>query len=219
MKTSLNKFYFLLLLVASLFTACTITTEDDTVDPNNPLSLSEMETFGWVYSEITFNGSGMGTDCNNISVTLSNATTNQDLTIQNCAENSITAWIPEDMATGTYDVTLNVDGTSFSSINGEDLQVEVRIRPVILTMSTTEIAPEGTLEITGLYIVNESTNAVYDPKVWLTRSNYTNTVSEITVNADGTAATIIIDDNLEPGVYDFKITCVEWSNEIEITIL
>lgn len=218
MKTSFLKMSFFLLGLVMLTNACEVV-EDDPSNPDTTITLNEMDTFGWVYSEIIFNGTGLDANCNNIVVTLSNNTESRDLEIQNCEATSITAFIPVDMPAGMYDVTVVVDGKTFTAVNGTDLSIEVKIRPVILTMSATEIAPEGALTITGQYIINESNNSVYDPTVWLTRPNYTNTVSEITVNAEGTEATIIIDDNLEPGVYNLKLTCIEWSNEVEITIL
>ena len=220
MKTSLLKSILFLFVIALFAPSCTITTEDDTpIDTS--MELNEMDTFGWVYSEITFNGAGFDADCDNTSVILSSGGTSQEISVESCTENSIVAWIPDTMDPGVYDVTLNVGGNSFTSLGGADLQVEVKIRPVILTMTPTEVAPGGTIEITGKYIINETSNPVYDPKVWLTTTGYTNTVSDITVNADGTAATIVLSDNIGPGpgVYNIKLTCVEWSNELDITIL
>ncbi len=218
MKTSILKSVLFLFAIVLFSPACEITVDDD-----NPISssmdLNEMETFGWVYSEIQFNGSGFDTNCSNVSVVLSSGGTSQEIEVQTCTENSIVAWIPDTMEPGMYDVTLNVGGNSFTSIGGNDLQVEVKIRPVILTMSPTAVAPGGTVNLTGKYILNETNTPQYDPQVWLMATGYTNTVSDITVNAEGTEATVVISDNIAPGEYTFKLSCVEWSNELVITIL
>lgn len=219
MKFSLSQLPFLFALAIFLVPACTVTVDDDDQNPDLSVVLNDMDTFGWVYSEIVFEGSGLDANCSNVQVSLTNGTNSQNLEIQDCTAGAITAWIPEDLAPDNYDVTLNVDGNTFTELNDEALTVEVKLRPVILTMSTTEIAPEGTLTLTGLYLNNDTGQAPFDPQVWLMKPNYTNTVSEITVNDAGTEATVTIDDDPEPGEYNFLITCQEWSNEIKLTIL
>lgn len=218
MKSTFLKSFLFLLAIALFSPGCTITTEDDS-PIDSSLELDEMDTQGWVYSEIEFKGAGFNADCSNTTVTVSNGGTTQELAVQSCTENSIIAWIPDTMEAGTYDVTLNVDGNSFSSINGNNLELEVRIRPVILSLSSTEFAAGEVIQLTGKYIVNDSTVPQNDPKVWLMATGYTNTVSDIVVNAEGTAATVTISDSISPGEYTFKLTCVEWSNELNITIL
>jgi|TARA_R110000737_G_scaffold353113_1_gene402397 hypothetical protein len=82
-------------------------------------------------------------------------------------------------------VTVRFGNLSISSIDGNNLETDVKIRPEILTISATEITAGQSLDITGLHIVNNSNSPSNAPKVWIMGSGSTNTVSEITVNTAG----------------------------------
>jgi hypothetical protein len=217
MYKSNNNLYLLMLCISFFISACTVSVSDGG-DPESSTELYKMESLGFVYSQLEFSGSDLNENCNDVQVKLSNGSTDYDLEILTCESNSIIAWIPEDVEPDKYDVTIDFGNLSISSIDGEQLETDIKIRPVILSMSTTEIIAGETLDITGLHIINNSSSSVYDPKVWLMKSGYTNTVSEITVNTEGTAASIIIDEDTPPGVYDFLLSTEEWSNQLELTI-
>ncbi len=217
LKSSTN--FFLLLLCTSFFlSSCSVSISDGGTAPESSAELFEMESLGFIYSKLEFKGSDLNEDCPNVGVELTNGTTKYDLEILSCESNLIEAWIPEDIEPNKYEVTLNVGDASFSSIDGDMLETNIKVRPVILSMSATEILAGETIEITGLHIINNSTSTVNDPKVWIMASGYTNTVSDITVNTEGTAATIIIDDGVPSGEYDFLLTTKEWSNKLTLTI-
>lgn len=216
MKTFSSQLLALFLItLIGLSSACEITVGDG---EDTFIELDKVETFGWVYSDIIFEGNNFPADCGDIKVSLNDGTTTRDLDINSCSATEVVAWIPEDMPAGTYEITFQAGNATFTSVDLAELQVEIKIRPVILTLSATEVPVGGTIELTGLNIINDTNNSVYDPTVWITASGYTNTVSDITVNDEGTAATVVLDDDIAPGDYDFKLTCVEWSNELQIKI-
>jgi len=221
MKITTPKCIVILLLLAIFSPACEVTVGDDNPTGNVIVELDDMDTTGRVFSEVEFRGSGFGDDCVGKSVVFSSGFSSQQIAVQSCSDNSIIAFIPDTMEPGNYAVTLNVDHVSFSALNGTDLEVEVIARPVILTMTPTQVAPGGTVSVTGRYFLNPTNISVYDPAAWITQVGYSNTVSDVTVNADGTAATIIISDNLAPGagVYQFKMVAEEFGNEVDLTIL
>tara|TARA_R110002167_G_scaffold128570_13_gene310946 strand:- start:1354 stop:2025 length:672 start_codon:yes stop_codon:yes gene_type:complete len=223
MKITQIKSLLLFVAISLVATSCSVTTDPvealAEIEASAQISLTKMETSGSIYSEITFTGKSFGGDCTKMTVSLENSAGSTGLEIKECSDTSVTAWIPADMEAGDYDVTLEVNGTSFSDINGEDLQATITLRPVILTMSATEIVAGGTLDITGLHLLNTSGDPVNNPKVWLMKIGSTNTVSEITVNDDGTAASIVIDSDIAKGLWSIKLTCEEWSNEYDLTIL
>lgn len=215
-----SKPFVLLLLLALLVNACTITTEDDDLGPSDTdAQITGIDASGWIYSDLIIEGSGFEVNCGNISISISDGNTTQSLAINDCTDAAITAWIPEDTTPGTYSISVDIDGNTFTSINGTDMEVEVKNRPVVLSMSKTMMDDGETITIEGLHLLNQTTVPQNDPKVWIMGTGYTNTVSEITVNSDGTAATIVIDEGIDAGEYNFLLTTDEWSNEIVITIL
>ena len=219
MKLTLNKCNILLFFICLFTSACTVSVEDDTNPQNSSIKITGIDTFGWIYSDLIFEGSGLDADCSRNKVALTKDGTSVDLDINDCKSNEVIAWIPEDLDTGTYVINVEIDGNSFNAIDGELMEVEVKNRPVMLSVDKTEVAGGETIIVTGLHFLNPTTLSQNDPKVWIMASGYTNTVSEITVNDEGTMATIILDEDIDPGVYNFLLTTDEWSNEIQLTIL
>lgn len=218
MNKSINNLNLFLLCTCFLISACTISVSDGSSDPELSAKLSKMESLGFIYSKLRFEGTDLDEDCANVQVELSNGSIIHELDIRTCEWNSIIAWIPEDVDSDKYNVTVRFGNLAISSIDDKNLETDVKIRPVVLTMSATEITAGQSLNITGLHIVNTSNSPSNDPKVWIMGSGYTNTVSEITVNTDGTSASIIIDDGIPPGDYDFLLSTDEWSNQLQLTI-
>lgn len=223
MKTNLLSFKLIIGFFLVGFYACDVNVTDDNDITDSPSVITSLDAPGWIYSRIEMTGTSLNANCNNSSVTLTKNSTDYALDIIECTSTSLVAWIPEDMETGMYAITANVDGTEYTTTsgvfnNGDPMEVEVKNRPVILSMSATSLPPLGTLVLDGINLANTTGIESNDPMVWLTRPNYTNTVSEITVNSEGTQATIIVDDMLESGEYDLKLTVDEWSNEVQLTI-
>lgn len=218
MKNSSFKIYALFLAGLFMVSSCTVTTEDDTT-PDPSISVTGADTFGWIYSDLIIEGAGLDANCSNTIVTLTKDGTATNLDINDCTATAITAFIPSDMPLGTYTLTADVDGTVFTSFGNDPAEVEVKTRPVIFPLPKTEFTASESFEITGLNLLNQTMLDQNDPLVWIMKSGYTNTVSDITVAADGKSATIVLHDSLDPDDYTFKITTDEWSNEWNITIV
>ena len=218
MKKSINCLSFLLIIISLAITSCTVSVGDNGADSETLIKLNRMDSYGLIYSNLEFIGSGLDENCGEVTVNLLKGTSSHELEIGKCEPNLITAWIPEDIESDVYKVEINFGNESFTAIEGDELITNIKLRPVILSMSSSEVVAGESFEITGLHIVNNSSSTVNDPKVWIMKSGYTNTVSDITVNSEGTKATIVIDDGIDPGEYDFLLSTDEWSNQLKLTI-
>jgi len=219
MKIRNIKFAVMSLFVAFTLHSCTIETDDDTAGDLNAQITGYETNGGWIFGELYIEGVALDENCANNSVTLSDASSSISLDIVNCTSNEIAALIPADASPGSYSITVGVNGNNFSSIDGMPLEVEVKERPVILSMSKTSMEDGETITLSGLNLLNPTSLPQNEPKVWIMKSGYTNTVSDISVNSSGTSATVTIDEGIDAGEYRFLLTTKEWSNEIMITIL
>ncbi len=219
MKIMTIKLSAFVLFITYLMASCTISTDDFNDVNSSDIQLSNIETSGWVFGDLILKGSGFDTDCSNNAITINNGTTMTSLDLIECTESQITARIPEDATPGLYSIVADLSGNSFTSINNVAMEVQVKIRPVILSMSKTTMEDGETISINGLHLTNPTNLPQYNPKVWIMKSGYTNTVSDISVNSNGTGATVEIDEGIDPGEYRFLLTTEEWSNEIAITII
>jgi len=219
MKIITYRLSALLLLSALLVNACTVTTDGDFDSDVSNAKVTGIESFGWIYSDLIIEGSELDENCNNNTVTISKGSTEFALDLIDCTGSEVTAFIPEDVPTGVYKITADINNKDFTSIDGVDMEIEIKNRPVILDMSTTTMNDGETITISGLHLLNPTSISQNDPMVWIMKSGYTNNVSEITVDPDGTSATIIIDEGIPAGEYDLLLTTDEWSNKIVITIL
>ncbi len=213
------KLYPLLLLLTLWLSACTVISTEDIAPNETAVRINQIDADGWIFSDLILEGAEMDMNCADNSVSISDGSTSVSLGIKECTPGTITAWISEDVAEGVYKIEANIDGTTFTAIDGVDMEVEIKNRPVILSMSETTMEDGATITIEGLHLLNTSNVVQNDPKVWIMASGYTNTVSEITVNETGTEATVVMDDGIKAGEYDFLLTTDEWSNRIAITIL
>ncbi len=209
--------YFSILLSVILVASCTLTVEDD--DPTaGPLSLTSVPSSAYIYGELEIRGSGFSGNCAENQVFLTKDNQSTELTVDDCSSTNLVAFVPLDLEAGEYSLGLENGIDAITESNGQPILINIRERPVILTISSQEIPVGGTLTIEGINFLNKTGLSVYDPTVWITKSGYTNTVSDITVNADGTQAEITVDDDIEAGDYQFKITTDEWSNEFDLKI-
>ncbi len=219
MKIKPIKLSALLLLFALIMNSCTVTSDDGSDPDASSANISAIESSVFIYDELVIRGSGLNVSCGNNKVTLANDDNTISLEIRECTETEITAWIPEDAVPGVYSVTADIENTAFTSINGTAMEVEIKTRPVITSMSKTSFNDGETITIEGLNLQNTSSLPQHNPIAWIMASGYSNNVSDVEVNSDGTGATIIIDDGIEAGEYNFVWTTDEWSNEVVITIL
>ncbi|MDB4292717.1 hypothetical protein N9954_04865 [Maribacter sp.] len=219
MRNYLLKTRIPILVMALFVTSCTNESEEEEIVYENVIRLTNMETSGFIYSEIVFNHKGYFGNCGNVTVLLSNGSASKELEIKPCEPRTITAWIPEDMAAGNYNVSVTIDGTLLTSIADETLQVEVLKRPVILGVDKTEVERGGTLELSGLNLQNTTGNPRYNTRFWIFQLEYLNTASPVEVSTDGTTATIILDAEIPSGNHEYFIWGEAISNQLVLTIL
>ncbi len=212
MKTLLNKPILLLLLSFLMFNACV--PEEKKIQPQ----MFGIETEGWIYSDLILKGLDLNFDCSDNNISLLKDGNTIDLEITDCLISFLIAHIPVDLDPGTYSIIADVDGKTFTEIDGAPMEVEVKNRPVVFPLSSTNIKRGEAFQITGLHLLNETEIPEFDPLVWIINGDNTNTSSSYEVSEDGKSATIILDENIEPGEYRFKVTAVEWSNEYDVIV-
>ncbi|MFT4665599.1 MAG: hypothetical protein ACI8YQ_000774 [Polaribacter sp.] len=213
MKLPLKKPLFSLLFSFLMLNACV--PAEDKIEPQ----LFEMETDGWIYSDLLLKGLDFDLGCGNNEVTLTKEGNTIDLEITDCLISILIAQIPENLDPGNYSIIAEINGKTFTEIDGLPMEVEVKNRPVVFPLSSTNIKRGEAFEITGLHLLNETNIPEFNPLVWIMKDDFTNTVSSYEVSADGNSATIILDEDIEPGNYRFKVTAKEWSNEYDVIIL
>lgn len=209
--------YFSVILSVVLVASCTLTVEDDE-SPAGPLSLSSVPSSAYIYGELEIRGSGFSSNCSDNKVFLTKDNQSIELAIDECTGSKVIAFVPLDLEAGDYSLGIENGIDVVTETSSGPIVITIKERPVILTISSLEIPVGGTITIEGVNFLNKTGLSVYDPTVWITKTGYTNTVSDITVNADGTEAEIKVDDDIEAGEYQFKITTDEWSNEFDIKI-
>lgn len=213
MKIPLNKSALFLLFSFFMFNGCV--PEEDKIEAQ----LFEIVSDGWIYSDLLLKGLDFDLGCGNNKITLSREGTMIDLEITDCLISILIGHIPENVDPGTYSVIAEINGKTFTEIDGLPMEVEVKNRPVVFPLGRTDILRGVAFEIEGIHLLNETEITQYDPLVWIMKEGYTNTVSIYDVSADGNSATIILDEAIEPGAYRFRVTAKEWSNEYDITVL
>ncbi len=209
--------YLSVILSVILVASCTLTVEDDE-SPAGPLSLTSIPSSAYIYGELEIRGSGFSSNCADNKVFLTKDNQSTDLTVDECSGSKIIAFVPLDLEAGDYSLAIENGIDAVTETSSGPITITIKERPVILNISSLEIPVGGTLTIEGVNFLNKTGLSVYDPTVWITKSGYTNTVSDITVNSDGTEAEITLDDDIEAGDYQFKITTDEWSNEFDLKI-
>jgi len=213
MKTLFNKSYYFLFLSLFLFNACV--PEEEKIQPR----LLETETDGWIYSDLILKGFDLNLDCSDNKITLSKDGETTDLEITDCLVSLLIGHIPADLTPGLYSITAEIEGRTFTEIDGKALEIEVISRPVVFPLSSTNLKRGEVFEITGLNLLNPTEIFEFEPAVWITNGEFSNINSTIEVSADGNSASIILDEEIVPGNYTFRVSTKEWSNRYEVMVL
>jgi hypothetical protein len=214
-----NKF-FLLVALATILTsaACTIEVIDDDQMPVNVV-FNDYDQEVFLYGMLEVKGADFDTDCDANAMWLEKDGTQYFVELMTCETNSLEGRVPFDIEPGDYTVHVITQGVTANTLDdGTEMVVTVKKRVVVTDVSSNTVSPGGTLVLTGINMINESGNPVYDPIAWFFKTNYTNNVSDVTVNAAGTEAMIVVDEDMELGEYTLNLSIVEFSNDIAITV-
>ena len=221
-----RKFTAILVLALTVF-SCTISSDVD--DPQTDLENVNFKVYTYnnerpIYDTLLLRGS-FSENLPEVKIELVGNDTYEIEFIESTTS-EVYAFIPKNVAPGDYLINFIVDGESLSNdSSGDPLDLKVLNRPLINTISKTTVSPNDEVSVTGGPFFTFINEVKQEGTVWIMGLNYTNTVSEITINEAGDAATVIIDDAVPPGEYKFHILVdsseeyyTQWSNEIRITV-
>lgn len=204
-----------------LIPACTIETIDDDMTGSTNAFVSDIDGGFYNYQDIVVTGSSFSETCGNHGMKLIQNGTELDLDITSCSATEVIGFIPIDIEPGAYELQLTLNGAVYtpSSSNIENqLSLDIKRRPVILSLSSTTFSQGDVITATGMFFDNPTTQSVYDPATWITATGYSHQTSQTVVNADGTEAQITIANSVDDGDFMLKIVSREFGNEIAVTV-
>jgi hypothetical protein len=220
------KLWLSALMITTIF-ACGVA--DDVEDLKNDLGdfdfvITNYNTEVGIYDTLLIRGS-FAEDLPEPIITIS-GDSSFELDFVKVSTTELHTFIPKNVTAGDYELTFTVgDKEIKESLSGEAMMITMQDRPLVTEISSNTFAAGTEITVTGGPFVNTSDNNGNDATVWFQKIGSSNSVSDITVNAAGDEATILVDSDLDPGVYKFYITVdesttyyTEWSNLVMVTV-